>query len=302
MRSTYGMLTALLTLVAQPAYADELFAVTPSGAAEMMFAEGPSSVVGKLSSQCMTSGWTVITSSGQEVVCESPMNVGQSILGQVLLGNSYSTPPRRFFRFNVAAVNGVSRVQASGWMELQMAFGQMKRNDFTGPEFQNSIMSFLANAGGKYPAGTTFPNHVLMGFDSNQVMQGKYMVLNVTDVVAGFPAHGSGMQSGDIVIKVAGKRFRHFEDYLDATAKAAKTPTYEVELVRGGKPMKLTLQRAFRPSVTGSIVTAQDSDNSSAPENRGSVADELAKLAKLKTDGVITEEEFTDQKKKVLQR
>ena len=37
-----------------------------------------------------------------------------------------------------------------------MAFGQMKRTDFTGPTFQNNVMIFMGSAGGKFPAGTTF--------------------------------------------------------------------------------------------------------------------------------------------------
>src|SRR5688572_9758911 len=108
----------LLMVVATPALADEYFAVTPSGAAEMLFQGKPQKVIGELSSKCIDVRWTVISSNPNELVCEAPLNMGQSVLGQMLLGNSYSTPPRRFFRFNVADVNGISRVQASGWMEL----------------------------------------------------------------------------------------------------------------------------------------------------------------------------------------
>ena len=159
--------------VSTPAFADKMFAVTPSGAAEMLFPESPTVVIGKLSSKCIDARWKVISSSSNEVVCEAPMNFGQSLLGTMLLGNSYSTPPRRFFRFNVAEVKGISRVQASGWMELQMAFGQMRRTDFSGADFQNSILAFMESAGGKLPVGTTFPNHVVMGFDGPITSVGK---------------------------------------------------------------------------------------------------------------------------------
>lgn len=126
-----------LACITSPALADKFFAVTPSGSAEMLFAENPPTVVGKLSSKCIDSHWTVVTSSSNELGCEAPLNMGQSVLGQMLMGNSYSTPPRRFFRFNVIEVNGISRAQASGWIELQMAFGQVKR---TALVVQNSTM------------------------------------------------------------------------------------------------------------------------------------------------------------------
>lgn len=295
------LFVGLSIIAAQPAWADDYFAVTPSGTAEMMFGGEPSAVVGILSSQCMNRHWTVISSTSTELVCESPMSMGQSILGQMLMGNSYSTPPRRFFRFNVAAVNGVSRVQASGWMELQMALGQTKRTDFTGPEFQNGIMNFLAAAGGKYPVGTAFPNHVLMGVLTAQTGDGKYAAWRVTQIVAGSAAEAAGMQAGDLITSVAKKRFKDADDYLDATAKAAKTATYEVGVTRAGKPMTFTLRREFRPAWTEAVVA---SPKAAAPSVQvaaaPSVADELRKLAKLKEDGLLTDAEFEAQKKKLL--
>lgn len=98
------------------------------------------------------------------------------------------------------------------------------------------------------------------------------------------------------------------EDYLDATAKAAKTPTYKVELERGGKIVVLTVERAFRPPVTAADYASFQPEKTApvavavvaAPAAAGSVADELAKLAKLKADGVLTEAEFEAQKKKLL--
>jgi hypothetical protein len=153
-----------LTLVSVPALADEFMAVTPTGAAEMLFPNHATEVVGRLSNKCIDARWTVISSTPTDLVCEAPMNMGQSVLGQMLLGNSYSTPPRRFFRFNVAETNGVSRVQASGWMELQMAFGQIKRTDFSGPEFQNSIFSFMSAAGGTFVSVRSKPLSAMASF------------------------------------------------------------------------------------------------------------------------------------------
>lgn len=302
MKSVKASLAVVAVFAATPALADKYFAVTPSGATEMLFADDPQKVVGKLSSACIDAQWTVVTSSTNEVVCEAPMNFGQSLMGQLLMGNSYSTPPRRFFKYNVAQVGGVSRVQATGWMELQMAFGQTRRNDFSGPEFHNSAMSFLGNAGGKFPVGTQFPNHVVMGFESDERPHEKHTALHVTKVEAGMPADRAGIQVGDMVTRIARKRFKSGDDYLDAIAKAAETPAYEVEIVRAGKSMKLTLARAFRPAWAEEVVAVVPpvSQPITVPAAPLSVADELAKLAKLKTDGVITEAEFEAHKKKLL--
>ena len=299
----YAVAAVVAASMATPAYADKVFAVTPSGAAEMLFPDKPAVVVGKLSSRCIDVKWSVVSSSSNEVVCEAPLNMGQSILGQMLLGNSYSTPPRRFFRFNIAEVSGISRVQASGWMELQMAFGQNKRTDFAGAEFQNSIMVFMGGAGGKYPAGTTFPNHALLGFDEKIITSGKYRLPQVAAVRPGMAAEKAGLLPGDILTRIAGKRLKSEDDYLDAFAKAAETPTYQVEILRSGKPMTLTLDRAFRPASTEQVVATADPAVTSHGQTAiapTSVADELAKLAKLKTDGVLTDAEFEAQKKKLL--
>lgn len=301
-----GMIAALLLVscvaFAPAAHADEFFAVTPSGAAEAMFSGLPKAVVGALSSKCIDTKWTVISSSDTELVCEAPMNFGQSLLGQMLMGNSYSTPPRRFFRFNIAQINDISRVQASGWMELQMAFGQTKRTDFSGPEFHNSIINFMAAAGGKLPPGTTFPNHVMLGIEIENTQLGKYTGLRVTSVVPGSPAALGGIVQGDIVSRIASRRFKNSADYLDATAAATKKPTYDVEVIRGGNSVVLTIARAFRPAYTEVVVPEAIASTALAPVSAptASMADEVAKLAKLRSEGALTDAEFASAKAKLL--
>lgn len=303
--SLHALALCLSTLAAAfptAAHADEYFAVTPSGATEALFPEPADAVVGKLSAACIDAKMRVMSSSVTELVCEAPLNTGQSIMGQLLMGNSYSTPPRRFYRFNVASINGVSRVQASGWMELQMAFGQMKRTDFSGPEFHNSLTGFLTGAGGKLPQGTTFPNHAVMGFDADDRVVDGYLAMTITKIETGSAAERAGLQTGDVVTRIAGKRFKNFDDYLDATAKAASKPTYEVEYQRSGQARKVTLDRAFRPTVTEQVVAtpvAPAAPVMSANANL-SVADELEKLAALRDKGILSADEFEAQKKKLL--
>lgn len=300
MRNKKTLIAAALMLTASPAWADKMFAVTPSGAAEMLFPENAQAAVSALSSKCIDARWTVISSTPAEVICEAPMNMGQSILGQALLGNSYSTPPRRFFRFNVAEVNGLSRVQASGWMELQMAFGQTRRTDFAGPEFQNSIFNFMGAAGGQFPIGTTFPNHVVLGIKPTDVSMGAYHGMRIAELAEGSAAAKAGLQIGDIVTAVSGKRFKKQDDYLDATAQAAEQPTYAVEYMRDGKKMTATLERQFRPAITQTIAARPAAIPTPASIPPSSVADELAKLAKLREAGVLTDAEFEAQKHKLL--
>lgn len=302
MRLIFVVIALIVSVQATPALADKYFAVTPSGATEMLFPNQTDRVVGALAAKCIDVQWTVISSGSNQVVCEAPLNTGQSILGQMLLGNSYSTPPHRYFRFNVAEINGMSRVQASGWMEVQMAFGKINRTDFNGASFHNGMMNFMRAAGGSFPVGTTFPNHAAMGVQVENIQEGKFVSFRITEVEPGSVAEKAGVQVGDIVTKIAGKAFKNGDDYLDATAKAANRPSYEVELVRGSDTIKLTVERAFRPRWTQALTPSVATAASPAPlQPTLSVADELQKLLKLKEQGVLTDSEFEAQKKKLLE-
>ena len=304
MHKFISVIAAAVLFSAAPVLADQYFAVTPSGATEMLFAEPPADVVGKLSAKCIDVKWSVTSSNATEVICEAPMSFGQSLVGTMLMGNSYSTPPRRFFKYNVATVQGISRVQASGWMELQMAFGQVRRTDFSGPEFHNSAMNFMAASGGKLPKGTTFPNHAFLGVGLETEPKGKAEIVRVVSVQEGSPAAQAGVQVGDVIAAIAQKRLKRADDINDATAKAAKTPAFVVELIRDNNPTKLTVIRAFRPAFeedVAPLVAAAPKADAATPQ-LDFVADELAKLAKLKADGVITPAEFEQEKARLLAR
>jgi PDZ domain len=291
----------LLITIPQEGMAGDYFAVTPSGSTEVVFAGDSSEIVGQISSKCIDVKWIVISTSSNSVVCEAPLSMGQSVLGQLALGNSYSTPPRRFYRFNLSEIGGVTRVQASGWMETQMPFGQIKRFDFSGAEFHNSIMGFMAAAGGKLPLGTTFPNHVYIGFNMENIQNGKYRALKVTEVLPNTAASRAGLEIGDLVTRIAGRNFKDDEQYLEAVAKAAKSETYKLELNRNNQTITLTLDREFRPPYTEQVVASNpNSKKSESLASSTSVADELAKLLKLKEQGVLNQAEFDAQKAKLL--
>lgn len=238
-----------MAIAATPALADEIYAVTPSGAPEQLFDGTAKDTVGKLANRCMDARWQIVTTTENQLVCEAPMSFGQSLMGTLLMGNSYSTPPRQFFRFNVVEINGQSRVQVSGWMELQMAFGQTRRTDFAGAPFYNGAMTFLSGAGGKYPHGTVFPNHAWLGAQFDTVPVGKEAHLRITSFDEGSPAQASGMAVGDEITRIAGKKFKDLGSLLDAMAAAAKTDSYKVAYERGGKVQEAVVRRAFRPRI-----------------------------------------------------
>lgn len=290
---------AALCCFTHSAFAGKFFAVTPSGKPEMNFSGNGENASSALASKCMDAQWSVVKSSAQEVVCEAPLTTGRQMVAQMLMGNAYSTPPRRYFRFNIVEVGGISRVQASGWVETQMPFGQIQRVDFNNAEFHNSIMNFLGTAGGKPPIGTSFPNHVVMGFDGQNEMSGKYRVMRVQSVRPDTPAARAGLQAGDIVTKIAGRTFKDDNDYFEALEKAAQTPTYNIEIQRNSEKMALALAREYRPSI---IETATPKVAATTHETKpaDSIADELAKLYKLKEQGILSDAEFEAQKQKLL--
>ena len=111
------------------AKADQYFALTPSGNVEAVFPQEPKDTISLIANKCIDVGWKIISRNDSILICESPMSSTQSILGQALLGNSYSTPPRRFIQFSTSSSEGYTRVQATGWIELQMALGQTRRTD-----------------------------------------------------------------------------------------------------------------------------------------------------------------------------
>lgn len=288
---------------AAPAMADEFYAVTPSGRAEGYFDMPVVDASDHLANKCIDLGWTVVSTTTTVITCEAPMNFGQQLLGQLLMGNSYSTPPRMYYQFNIAGAGPSTRVQVNGWTELQMAFGQTRRTDMAGPAFHNSAMDFIQGVGGRWPPGTEFPNHVLVGFRPELVDQPE-KGLRLVEIEAGSPADAAGLRVGDVVTRIAKKRVKDQGDLLDALAKAAESESYSVEYHRSGKKDEVQVARAFRERVEAPDLSHLALVEEKAPEKLAaapvSVADELAKFAKLRDEGIITADEFEMQKAKLL--
>lgn len=128
---------------------DELMAFTPSGRADMIFYDETTAVAAdKLANVCFDRGMAVTEQAERRVTCEVNLDDVQSVLTQLLLGNSHSTRPQQFVSFNlVRSVNG-ARVQASSWIEISTALGQLQRQPLRNDDHQNGMMQFMLAAGG----------------------------------------------------------------------------------------------------------------------------------------------------------
>lgn len=157
------------------------------------------------------------------------------------------------------------------------------------------------SSGGQLPVGTTFPNHARLGVEGTFLTSGQARGYGITKIDPTGPAGPAGLLEGDVIEKVAGKSAKDDNSLTEGLAKAAKKPTYTVDVIRSGKPLTLTFLRAFHPPVTSQVeATAIEATNAVAPIPQPSIADELEKLAKLRDQHILTNEEFEKRKIKLL--
>src|SRR5690606_11021210 len=123
----------------------------------------------KLANGCLDSGMVVMDQSDRQVTCEINVDDISSVFSQLLLGNSYSTPPRQFIKFNMTSIDDGTRVQANSWIETQLALGQVRRMPLNNDDHQNGMMAFMQKAGADWLPGTTFPNYAFLGVLWSQV-------------------------------------------------------------------------------------------------------------------------------------
>jgi len=298
----WTIIAAASFAVATPALADEPYAVTPSGGTEAYYAMGVTETSDMLANHCLDFGWQMQSSTDTVVVCEVPMSLGSTLLS-ALAAPRYSTPPKEFIRFNLAGVQGNTRVQASGWRETQTAFGQTQQTDLASDNYHNTVMTFFEGSGGVYPQGTMFPNHALGGF-GYEVVERPAKALKLTELTEGGAFDQAGLQPGDLVLKIAGERTKDTTDILDALHKAAKYPTYQVQFLRDGQKQEVDVERVYRPTIDQRLeprmAESDEAMGSTTIVEATSIADELAKFAKLRDDGIITDAEFEAQKAKLL--
>jgi len=296
--------SALVLLTASPALADEPLAVTPSGATEAFFNIPLVETSDVLANSCVDFGWTTISSAETMVVCEVPLSVGASILS-ALAGPRYATPPREFIRFNLSGYNGLSRVQVSGWRELQTAFGQTQRTELGNENYHNVVMGFLVHLGAHYPPGTIFPNHASIDTDYEFISEPHKGML-LTGVKPEGPFYEAGLRDGDIVTRIARERIRSNNDVSDGLHKALRGDTFKVEYYRDGKESEAEVKTVFRddigplPEALAKADPPEPAPSTTIIQQEFSVAEELERLADLMERGLLSAEEFQSEKEKPL--
>jgi hypothetical protein len=240
----------LASLSPMPAFADEVFAATPSGQPDAVFVGDAKATAGAIANMCMDHRMSVISSTDSQVVCEVPLSMGKAMLTQLLIGNSYSTPPREFVRITVAPIGDHSRAQANAWVETQMAFGQMRQMPVSGASAINFMEDLLLAAGGALPSGTVFPNHAYLGAKySITGMCGDEMILHVESLEEGGPAQRAGVLPNDCIISVGGKKVKSQGQMGDALARVSRLPSFTFGVRRGKEDMSFEIKTEMRPPI-----------------------------------------------------
>lgn len=123
---------------------------TVSGYAEGIF---PHSSVeeakSRIISGCNSRGVLVQDVAGNQVFCGKTMEGMEASLAQLALGNAYSTTPERKIKFVVYQDGADAKVTAQQWVETQMPYGQVKRQELNSNKQRNDIQEFLFGLGAK---------------------------------------------------------------------------------------------------------------------------------------------------------
>lgn len=84
----------------------------------------------------------------------------------------------------------------------------------------------------------------------------------VSNVIPGLPADLGGLEAGDIILTVDGRKIENTRELIDYVSNQGPEATVELGILREGKKMKKTIQLAERPSETGE--TEEDEDSADA--------------------------------------
>lgn len=248
MKYKYAVAVALAAL-AQPTFAQGNRFSVPSNQAEARFAgDTTDNVGGKIANRCMDRAWTVTMQNSNQVVCEFKLDMASMVIARVFLGNRYSTPPRGFMRFAMAQVGSDVRVQAYTWIETEMAFGQMRQEAQTGPDYFDGMISMLLDAGGTLPEGSRVLGRYLGLF--GKIEGGKpccgYRILRVA---SGTPAHAAGLKAGDVIIRINGKKFKNDAEFLSRFRNIPLGTAYPVVFTRNGAEQEVKVISSEWPAV-----------------------------------------------------
>ncbi len=230
-------------------------AVTPSGFPEMLFVDMvPTEAGSKIANHCMNMGHAVISSTPNEVTCESPMGVMKASITQALLGGNYSTTPRRFARYTLVQVDKYVRVQASAWLEMQNAFGQTQRQSFTDDNTHNFLIDVMAYSGAKYIPGTKFPNRAYLGIGFRgvsdiSIKNRKSLGMEVMFLTDDGPLKANGVKIGDIVYSINNKNFKDQNDFEKFLSRVKIGSDLTIGFLRNGSENRVSFVASERPTI-----------------------------------------------------
>lgn len=256
MRMMIAAIAAATALcISQPADALEKDAVTPSGRAEMVFAYTPvGDAVTAIGSKCMDRGWMITQQTNNQVVCEIPLGMWQSALTQMLIGNSYSSPPKSFVRVSFAQTGDHTRVQTQVWAETQMAFGQMQHHQYQDDGTYNNMLGFLAEAGAQLPVGTTFNSTAYLGVDGENAtwQDGRRTRYGrrVTEVLPNTFGQAVGLQVGDVIGKVNNRTMNDEAGLGTLLGRQRVGANMTLTIIRDGQPVTISGVARGRPTIT----------------------------------------------------
>ena len=147
MKKLITIIASTLVLTAC-AHQQALLKSTSSGYPEGIFPNSNVEAVrSKLIDGCSSKGILVQETNGNQVVCGKTMEGGDAVLAQMIVGNSYSTTPERKIRFVIYQSGTDVRVTAQQWMESQMAFGQIRRQELNSNNQKNNVQQLLFSLG-----------------------------------------------------------------------------------------------------------------------------------------------------------
>tara|TARA_R110000787_G_scaffold47687_7_gene115370 strand:- start:5828 stop:6886 length:1059 start_codon:yes stop_codon:yes gene_type:complete len=246
---------AVALCAAQPTAAREKEAVTPSGRAEMVFAYTlVGDAVTAIGSKCMDRGWMITQQTNNQVVCEIPLGMWQSALTQMMIGNSYSSPPKSFVRVSFAQTGDHTRAQTQVWAETQMAFGQMQHHQYQDDGTYNNMLGFLAEAGAQLPVGTTFNSTAYLGVDGENATwqdgrRNRYG-RQVTEVLPNTFGESVGLRIGDIIGKVNNRTMNDEAGFGTLLGRQRVGANMTLTVIREGQPVTIAGVARGRPTIT----------------------------------------------------
>lgn len=94
----------------------------------------------KLIDLCLNRGLQIQELGSQTLICWKNIEGTRGIITQLIVGNSYSTPPIQKMQFSLTKKGKDVKIEGTRlWIETQMAFGQIRQQDQDSLELQNML-------------------------------------------------------------------------------------------------------------------------------------------------------------------